>query len=327
MRAPAPACAPVHAWAISIPWRFARQPGRGWRKPGGMFILHRMEPTPAPPQDFAALCAHIAQSRATLPKRLAQIADFALRQPQDIAFHTLAAIATQAQVPPSALVRFAQALGFEGFSGLQAVFRAHARDRWPDYDTRLEALRGDAQAAGPGALLHGFAEAGRTSLERLEGTLDPQALAQAVLLLSQSQGIFLAAARRAFPIAAYLSYALRRLGVRCELADHAGGLAAEQVALLGPRDVVLAVSFTPYAPATVELASAAKRRGVPVVAVTDSPFSPLTESATVWLEVAESAHLGFRSLAGTFALATTLAVAVAQERRRQDGQADIEQNF
>ena len=286
-----------------------------------------MPPDETPPQDFASLRALMVRRRERLPKRLAQIADFALRQPQELAFRTVADIATQAGVPPSALVRFAQALGFGGFSDLQAIFRAHARDRWPDYDARLEALRVEPDDEGPAALLRGFIAAGALSLERLQIGLDAPSLTGAVRLLAAADSLFLAASRRSFPIAAYLAYALRRLGTRCELADHTGGLAPEQVALLTPRDALLAISFTPYAPATVELAAAAQRRGVPVVAITDSPFSPLTQLASVWLEVAEADHLGFRSLAGTFALATTLAVAVAQERRRQTGAAEIEQKF
>jgi len=89
-------------------------------------------------------------------------------------------------------------------------------------------------------------------------------------------------------VTSYLAYAMRRLGIRCDLADWAGGLAAEQVALLRPADVMLAISFTPYAQATVDLASAAFRRGIKVIAITDSPFSPLIQAATAWLEVAEA---------------------------------------
>jgi DNA-binding MurR/RpiR family transcriptional regulator len=277
--------------------------------------------TAVPPQDFRALRDLIVRRREGLPKRLVQVADFAVAHPQEIAFRTVAEIAAAAAVQPSTLVRFAQALGYAGFSDLQAVFRAHARDRWPDYDARLEALRADraeGAADDPAALLQDFVRAGIVSLERLRGGIDPGALAHAVRTLAAADGILLAAARRSAPVTSYLAYAMRRLGIRCELADWAGGLAPEQVALLRPVDAMLAISFTPYAPATVELTGAAFRRGVNVVAITDSPFSPLIQSATVWLEVAEADHLGFRSLAGSFVLATTLAVSVA--RLRADGQ-------
>ncbi len=269
-----------------------------------------------PPQDFRGLRDLIVRRRDGLPKRLVQVADFAVAQPQEIAFRTVAEIAGAAGVQPSTLVRFAQALGYAGFSDLQAVFRAHARDRWPDYDARLEALRAGHDGGGddPAALLADFVRASVVSLERLRGAIDPEALASAVRILAAADSIFLAAARRSAPVTAYLAYAMRRLGIRCDLADWPGGLAPEQVALLRPTDVVLTISFTPYAQATVDLATAAFRRGIKVVAMTDSPFSPLIQAASVWLEVAEADHLGFRSLAGSFALATTLAVGIARQR-------------
>ncbi len=280
----------------------------------------------APPQDFRGLRDLIVRRRDGLPKRLVQVADFAVAQPQEIAFRTVAHIAHAAGVQPSTLVRFAQALGYGGFSDLQAVFRSHARDRWPDYDTRMEALRAehaDGTGDDPAALLDDFVRASVLSLERLRGAADPEALALAVRTLAAADSIFLAAARRSAPVTSYLAYAMRRLGVRCDLADWAGGLAPEQVALLRPTDAVLAISFTPYAQATVDLTAAAFRRGINVVAITDSPFSPLIQAATVWLEVAEADHLGFRSLAGSFALATTLAVAVAQLRAEKQNENSI----
>jgi len=270
-----------------------------------------------PPQEFRALRDLIVRRRDGLPKRLVQVADYAVAQPQEIAFRTVAHIAAAAGVQPSTLVRFAQALGYGGFSDLQAVFRSHARDRWPDYDARLEALRAehpDGAGDDPAALLQDFVNASTLSLERLRGATDPEALGLAVRTLAAADGIFLVAARRSIAVTAYLSYALRRLGIPCEQADWAGGLAPEQVALLRPTDAMLAVSFTPYAQATVDLTTAAFRRGITVVAITDSPFSPLIQAASVWLEVAEADHLGFRSLAGSLALATTLAVGVARVR-------------
>ena len=54
---------------------------------------------------------------------LRRIAEFALDHPNAMALETVAELARRAQVHPSALVRFAQSLGFAGFSDLQGVFR------------------------------------------------------------------------------------------------------------------------------------------------------------------------------------------------------------
>lgn len=269
-----------------------------------------------PPRDFKRLRERILEHRNKLPKRLIQVADFAIARPQEIAFGRVADVAALAGVQPSTLIRFAQALGYSGFSDLQAVFLGHARERWPDYRERLEALTADGADGRAAELLHGFVRASMDSLDRLTETVDAETLNRAVDVLAGAATIYLLGTRRAFPATAYLAYALGRLGVRCELVEQVAGLGPEKIAVAGIDDVALAVSFTPYAPLTLELATAAHRRGVPVVAITDSPFSPLIAVATVWLEVVEADHAAFRTLAGTFALAATLAVAVAARRGR-----------
>ena len=69
------------------------------------------------------------------------LAAFALENPDEIAFGTVSSIADQAQVQPSALVRFSQAMGYQGFSDMQEVFRSRLRDRILNYGERLEQLR------------------------------------------------------------------------------------------------------------------------------------------------------------------------------------------
>ncbi len=132
-------------------------------------------------------------------------------------------------------------------------------------------------------------------------------------LLAAADTVYLLGLRRAFPVAAYLSYALGKLGIRSVLVDHVGALAGEQVSGARPEDALIAVSFTPTR-GDGGIGEAHAARGVPVVAITDSPFSPLAHSATVRLEVVEADVGGFRSLAATFCLAMTLAVSTGERR-------------
>jgi len=61
-----------------------------------------------------------------------------------------------------------------------------------------------------------------------------------------------------------------------------------------------------------------RRQKTPLVAITDSPFSPLVFNASVWFEVVENDFEGFRSLAATMTLASALAVAVASVARSRE---------
>jgi DNA-binding MurR/RpiR family transcriptional regulator len=275
-----------------------------------------MSDVSSPPRDFPALKARIAERAASLPKRLTQIAAYALERPDEIAFGTVSSIAAAAQVQPSALVRFSQAMGYQGFSGMQEVFRSRLRERIPNYGERLQQLRERAgEASEPSLIFQGFCEASAKSIAGLQEKLDPAVLDRAVERLARARTIYLLGLRRSYPIASYMAYAFGKLGVRAILVDAVGGLAAEQMTFAAPEDAVLAISFAPYATETVHLAHEAGARRVPLVAVTDSPFSPLAQNAEIWIEVSEADFEGFRSMAATLTLAMTLSVAIAGRRQ------------
>lgn len=277
-----------------------------------------MTETPPSPRDFAALKALIAARAPDMPKRLVQIAGFALDNPDEIAFGTVASIAAQAGVQPSALVRFSQAMGYDGFSDMQEVFRDRLRGRILNYGERLQQLREHARTASKSIVIfQGFCEASAKSIAALEEKLAPADLERAVSQIAGAETLYLMGLRRSFPIAAYMAYAFGKLGVRATLVDGVGGLAAEQLSFATPKDAVLAISFAPYAAETVAMTRAAAERQVPVLAMTDSPLSPLAQIARQWIEVPEADFEGFRSMAATLTLAMTLTVAVAERRQQQ----------
>jgi DNA-binding MurR/RpiR family transcriptional regulator len=265
-------------------------------------------------QSFEALKLRLQEEYANLPKRLKQAADFVMAHPDDVALGTVAEIAASAEVQPSTLVRLAQTLGYGGYSEMQQFFRARLKESWPDYQARLEALKALGPEEHSGLHLSGVADAAVTSIARLRVTIDPAKLEQAVDILTKADTIFVVGARRVFPVTTYLAYALAKMGVRCALVDHIGQMGGEQIACARPGDAVLAVSFTPYAQSTIDLSAAAARSGVPVVAITDSVFSPLVTNAKLWLEVAESDYGAFRSLSATMSLVMAIAISIGERR-------------
>ncbi|HMM62620.1 MAG TPA: MurR/RpiR family transcriptional regulator [Mesorhizobium sp.] len=268
------------------------------------------------PRDFDTLRATILERRGVLPKRIAQIAAYALDNPDDIAFGTAASIAATAGVQPSTLVRFAQQLGFDGFTSLQSVFRERLRERNSTYDERLAALRAKAEGdGGHRAIFEGFVTAAVTSLEDVSRALDEERLEKAIALLARAETIHILARRRSYPVASYIAYALGKLRIRSQLVESAAGLTAEMIGFASGRDAAIVISFSPYAPTTVEETRALSEQGVPIVAITDSAFSPLAQFARIWFEVAEADFAGFRSLSATMALAMALSVGVAEKRR------------
>jgi DNA-binding MurR/RpiR family transcriptional regulator len=267
-----------------------------------------------PPRDFQSLKGHILEHRETFPKRLRQVAVFALQNPDEVAFGTAASIAERAEVQPSTLVRFAQSIGYAGFSDLQAVFRERLRERGSTYEERLEALSDTFGREGGNSILSGVVAAAGTSIDSLSSTIRAEEFNEAVKILAKAETLYLVAQRRSFPITTYLAYMFGKLKVKVQLVSSPFGVEVEQMAFATKKDAAIAVSFAPYASPTVAHAQLLEEAGVPIISITDSAFSPLAGISKYWFEIAESDFGGFRSLSATMALATAMAIAVGEER-------------
>ncbi len=264
-----------------------------------------------PPATLEEFHKRLAASLETLPKRLRQCAEFIAANSDRIAVSTVADLAAGADVPPSALMRFCQIIGFSGFTEMQKLFRDAYSPSLPDYGTRLANLKSGGTGS-PARLLGEFIESGRLSLESLAKSVDQSALEQAVNLLSHAGTLHIIGLRRAFPVASYLSYVFEKLNIAAMLHDGAGKL--DHAHALRAGDALIAITFAPYSSETLELAEIARARGLPVVALTDHFASPLAQHANAILPVAEVDFGAFRALSATIALALALAVSVAAAR-------------
>lgn len=264
------------------------------------------------PGAYEALRSTIAARYPELSKQLQKIARFALEYPDDLALETVASLAARAGVQPSSMVRFAQALGYDGFSNMQLVFRSRLVTDSNSYRDRIDALRRQHDTGGGDAsnVLAGFVTEGMTSLELLRDHTPATVLDSAVALLAEADDIYLLAERRAFPVACYLAYALARLERRAHLLDGIGGMLAQQVAAVRDRDVLVAASFPPFSPQVAGVFVDCHQRGVPTIAITDSPVSPLALEATVAFHIKQQEEGSFRSLVAPMCLAQSLVVAL-----------------
>jgi DNA-binding MurR/RpiR family transcriptional regulator len=262
------------------------------------------------PGSYEELRAVLSSVAARLPKKLRQVAIHLWQHPTAVALGTVTSVASEAGVQPSTLVRFAQAFGYTGFSDLQEVFKAYladggrrGRDRWEG-----------ASSAEAARLVDGFIGSSATALAGVRDRLD---LAQFEVMsetLAAADLIYIIGSKRAFSLVSYVSLALANLGVRNLALDNVGSTAFELLRCASNSDAVLAVSFTPYNSITPELAASAAQRGVPVVSLTDSAFSPLVPVSKAYVEVIEESFSGFKSLSATLAVAMALVLRVEQRR-------------
>lgn len=268
--------------------------------------------TAGPHDSYETLRADIARRHAGLSGRLRQIAEFTLDHPTDVALGTVAKVARRAGVPPSAVIRFARALGYDGFTGMQQVFRSRLiAGVAPSYKERIAGLRRDggfSDARHPRAVLTRFAGEAMAALESLQDGVGEKQLARAIALLGGAETIYVLGLGGSFPVAAHLAYVLRKLGRRATLLDGLGSAHGEQAAAATRRDALVAISFKTYNPDTVRLFPELVARGVPAVAITDSLLSPIVAGAQIVFEIPDMPEAALRTMAAPMCLAHSLAV-------------------
>ncbi len=255
----------------------------------------------------------------SLSKRLKQVARYILDNSNSVAFDTVASIAQRADVPPSTLIRFASAFGFSGFNEMKQVFRQHLMEETVSYTERARLFRKSSVEEGttapekPDEVLNMFSMVNAQALQQLPTHITAEQLDEAVAMLSEADNIYIIGLRRSFSVASYLTYALRHLERRAFLIDGLGGMFSEQLSMVSPKDVVIAISYSPYASEAMELVQLGARRGARQIAITDSQVSPLAAFSEVCFVVREAQLDGFRSQVASMCLAQTIAVSLAMK--------------
>lgn len=268
--------------------------------------------------DYGEFVATLLERKPSLSRRLQQVAQYLLNNPEDAAIFSIVEIARRAGVPPSAITRFAKELGFDGFAGLQALFKQRLLGPRMSYADRLQAVNREVAAGSrepgdprdPHEVAETFIQAAFDALLRLREDVAGAALTPFVDALQKARAVHIAAARGAFGVGSYTYYGLSRIGKRAFLLDNLGAMRAEQLAAMDADDVLLVITFDDYTPETVELARNAHATGRTVLAITDNELSPVAPLASHVLYVKEGRLGHFRSQVPAMVLCQTLVMSL-----------------
>lgn len=279
---------------------------------------------PEAPASLEALRERLGAVHDQLTPRQRDAARYALEHPNDVALSPVAALASASGIAASAYIRLAQALGCSGYREMQQLFlQPLQRASAPSYRERIRHYGGELSIddpADPTQVLQAFAQASRVSLEHLHETAADVPLDAAIALVSEARLVHVLGLRRSYAVAAYLAYALNRVGRPAVQITGLGGAIDEQARAVAPGDLLVAISFPPYAADTLRVCEQVRAAGARRLALTDTVLSPVARDADLVLQVHDAELLGFRALTSAMTLAQTLAVGLAfRERRRRRG--------
>jgi len=258
--------------------------------------------------ELECLAEIIQQRYQTMPKKLQEIANFALVYPETMALSTLSDLEQRTSINSSAFVRFAKYMDFAGFSQLQAVYKQSLKSQWSNYSARIAQLDSLSSDESFEALSGAAAQSILTSHQQI----DTDRLNNAIAMLRRAKMIWLVGNGRTMAALSYLSYMLTRMGIRNQTVSHAPQFAFDQLELIGKGELIVATSFAPYSELTVSLITQARKQNIDILSITDTQISPLYDTNS--LLVVESAFQGFKSICATISLCQHLAIETGRSK-------------
>ncbi|MBR3705167.1 MAG: MurR/RpiR family transcriptional regulator, partial [Oscillospiraceae bacterium] len=253
---------------------------------------------------------NIQENMAQFSKGQKRIAGYILSDYDKAAFMTAGKLGKLVNVSESTVVRFASALGYDGYPAMQKALQEMVRSRLTSIQ-RIEASDAFFGTDVVTSVLQTDMDKIRVAIEEV----DRAAFEAVVDKLLAARHIYILGVRSSSFLAGYLNFYLHLIFENVTLVTSNGaGEILESMLRIGPGDVLVGISFPRYSQSTVKGVQFAYDRGADVVAITDSDVSPLYPLASAVL-LARSDMISFvDSLVAPFSLLNALIVAAGHRK-------------
>ena len=260
-------------------------------------------------QQIPPLIARLSRSQTELSKSQRSLAEYIAGHTESVLTMTAKAVATACGVSESTVVRFAAALGYEGYPEMRQALGELVRDEL----TTEQRFRMTAALAGEDVL----AEVLRSDAQNIRKTMESLSRADfesAVERLLGARRVYVMGLRSAAPLALFMYHYLHQILEDVALVQNSLDDVFEEVARIGTEDVLVGISYPRYSTRTLECMRFARQNGAQVIALTDSELSPLKECSTVCLCAATDMTTFVDSLSAPLSVINALAVSVGLHR-------------
>jgi DNA-binding MurR/RpiR family transcriptional regulator len=251
------------------------------------------------------------------------VAQYIVDHLDEAAFQTAEELARRANTSSSTVVRFSQALGFEGFPELQQAARDEYRRRVGGRGNRAGAVDTLPAAAPLFSLDHTEFEAAlaadhvnvedtahKLSRSDVEAAVDAIVSAEKVLIAGTDQMAF---------FASYLRHLLMLLDLRAEIVASPSQEALGRLSRIDDRTLVVGLSAGRPHPLITRTMKLARHRRAPTLAITDATLSEVARLARIRLYYSSNTPAFVRSHTALLSLIQALAYGVyARDAQQYD---------
>jgi DNA-binding MurR/RpiR family transcriptional regulator len=254
------------------------------------------------------LAARIQSRMDQFSKGQKRIAAYIGEHYDKVAFMTASKLGTTVGVSESTVVRFATEIGYKGYPELQQAMQEMIRNKL----TSVQRMEVTANRIGDSDVLDFVFSQDIDVIRRTMEETSHDSFYQAVDAIVASRKIYILAARSALALGTFLSYYFNLLFENVLLVQSTSeGEIFEQMIHINEEDAVIGISFPRYSRKIAKAMSFAHDRGAKVIAVTDSPISPVALSADYQLLARSDIESIVDSLCAPLSLINALIVTTA----------------
>ena len=240
-----------------------------------------------------------------------QIARYLLVHYDKAAYMTAAKLGAEVSVSESTVVRFVMELGYVGYPEFQKALQELIRTKL----TALQRVEVTNHLIGEGDVLEKVLQANVENIRHTMDGISRAAFRDAVDAMVRARNIYIMGVRSSAMLADFLAYSLQMVFDNVHLVESGGGNDMfRQMIAMGEGDVLIAISFPRYSKRVIKAVEFARNAGADVVALTDSPESPIAPAAAQLL-VAQSDMASYvDSLVAPLSIINAIIVAVSRAR-------------
>lgn len=243
-----------------------------------------------------------------------KLADFIREDYDKAAFMTAAKMGEEVGVSESTVVRFATALGYEGYPQFQRALGEMVRTKLNSIQ-RMEVTYGRiSQGEILTSVLHSDIEKIKLTME----AIDHESFELAVDTILHAKKIYVIGIRSCAPLASFLGFYLNLI---CEdvtaVNTNSSSEIFEQLIRIGEDDVIIGISFPRYSMRTLKALEFASNRKAKVITLTDSVHSPMTLYSSCNLIARSDMASIVDSLVAPLSVVNALVVALCMKKQKE----------
>jgi DNA-binding MurR/RpiR family transcriptional regulator len=254
------------------------------------------------------LSAEIRQRFDEFSRSQKDVGQYIVDHLDEAAFHTAEELARRANTSSSTVVRFAQALGFEGFPELQASAREEYRSRHANGESdqmSVQPLFPIDQTEFEGALAADYANIVETARK-----IDRDEVAAAIDRISRAERILLCGTDQMAFFASYLRHLLMLLDLRAEVVASPSQEGLARLGRIDERTLVIGFSAGRPHPLVVRAMKLARHRRAGTIAICDATLSEVAKLGDQRLYYSSNSPAYVRSHSALLGLIQALAYGI-----------------